>query len=347
MFNSMLDMCFTCGLSSCEHINGVKSNDDTESATSNVKRGPDIFRDGEPMKFGDIIGHQSAIERLSAAVTSSQRLGHKLPHIMITSPIPGIGKTALAKVTAGEYGGGVVELSGKINAKEARKALSSIEYGDVLIIDEIHLMFSGSRAGEWILQLMEEGRIVDGSGTHEYPGVTVIGATTDLALLPDAVVSRFTIQIHLTALELEDSKKVAKVMSSRYGFTEDELGELDGATCERIVNACKRNPRNIRQLLQTLRDASAVKLEVSLDTALEWSGLTPDGLNKAEQGYLMALHGMGGSCGKATLASALGEPGDIRHLEQWLMQLSYVQVTGSGRTLTSRGTARAMALLSS
>jgi len=317
------------------------------------RRGEAIFSRPGPRAWADYIGQERSKAQLRASIASAQARDARLEHVLIAAGQYGAGKSALARLVAAEMKVGIVELSGVITVDEARPILRQMKDGDVLFIDEIHQMVSGGKAKvEWLLHLLEDGRLLTARGAEPMPAITVIAATTDVGKLPETVISRFPIRPVLDGYTQAQAAQIALGMASDLGFG-SALPEASQGTLEAIATACSRNPRDMRALLTTLRDAAyGGEAEIDghgdydLTATLRWAGLTRDGLSQSAQDYLSILAiDFDGTAGERTIAAALGEPGPLHHVEKVLLQKGLIQITASGRSLTDRGFDRVNKLL--
>jgi Holliday junction DNA helicase RuvB len=321
-----------------------------------VKRGDEILEGPYPPSFMDFVGQRNARLQIMAAITSSAHRDARLDHMLLASGFPGIGKSSLARLTAHLRGVGFVELGGAVTDKDAMKALKEMQDGDVLFLDEIHRLVTGGKArAEWLLTLLQDGVLHMPSGVFQAPDVTVIAATTDAQKLPETILDRFTIKPTLVPYTTAEATEIATLHATRLGFgkTKPNLPMPEETEwLSAIAKACDNNPRRIGQLLAIVRDiALSTELDnllpdgtgYDLDLALEWAGLTPDGLTSGMQDYLVALFVYGGKAGIGTLKASLNET-DVSHTEKGLIQKGYVIVASGGRELTDFGRERALEL---
>ena len=120
---------------------------------------------GHPRDWPELIGQTEAVTQVQAACLSAYRRRTRLDHTLFASGLHGIGKTSLAKLIAWEMSAGLVEMSGKVSVDEARAVLQHMDDGDVLFLDEIHMLVSGGKAGaEWLLPLLQNGVLLTAKG---------------------------------------------------------------------------------------------------------------------------------------------------------------------------------------
>jgi Holliday junction resolvasome RuvABC ATP-dependent DNA helicase subunit len=93
-----------------------------------------------------------------------------------------------------------------------------MEDGDVLFLDEIHMLVAGGKAGaEWLLPLLQNGVLITAKGAEEVPRVTILGATTDVQKLPERFISRFKHRPLLVPDTDEEGTEIALIRASRSG----------------------------------------------------------------------------------------------------------------------------------
>ncbi len=85
------------------------------------------------------IGQEKAKTNLSVFMRAAKLRGEPLDHVLLYGP-PGLGKTTLAHIIAGEMGVQIKVTSGPSIEKSGDLAaiLTNLNEGDVLFIDEIH-----------------------------------------------------------------------------------------------------------------------------------------------------------------------------------------------------------------
>jgi Holliday junction DNA helicase RuvB len=302
---------------------------------SPVKRGDRIFEKSDLIPgIENFIGQEMAKKQIQLAIHSAKARGTRLDHVLLASGLAGIGKTTLAMYIAHEMGVGLVECSGRITVDDIQRLTAPMQDGDILFIDECHTVGKGNSSA-WLLPLMQDGKLLTPGGPIEIPDITIIGATTDMGKLSEAILSRFMIKPRLTHYELDEATLIVMQFVERMGFT------LPFEACEQIAEGANRNPRNIKALVTIARDLYAVYGEVDMNDLFELSGNTPDGLTQDMQHYLIALSGCTNQQASVqTLQALLGEPGPIVHIEKDLMARGYIEVQPRGRQLTVAGLQR-------
>lgn len=307
-----------------------------------------------PQSWDEFIGQAEVKEQLITHAQSAKMREEPLDHTLIVSGVPGVGKTSLALLCAMEMGVHAKVVSGKISRGAARLTLAEMEDGDVLVIDEIHLMVSGGKANaEWLLHYLQDGVIVGPRGPEVQPRVTIIGCSTDVGKLPETIIDRFPIRPQIQSYSEDEAAMIAFVLSQKLLPT--ELPGPSSENCRQVARAASHNPRVMQQLWTAVRDVAVTSDVANYDKetrqydvskALSWLGLTEDGLTQTARRYLEALLvDFGGEpAGQTAMQDRLQEPGGLAYTERILMDKGLIVKTKSGRLLTQGGIRRARAL---
>ena len=297
-----------------------------------------------PRRFDDFSGQPQIIENLEVFVQAAKMRGEALDHVLLHGP-PGLGKTTLSHIIAGEMGVGIKVTSGPVLEKPGDLAglLTNLEPNDVLFIDEIHRL--SSVVEEYLYSAMEDYRIdimIDTGPSArtvqiELAPFTLVGATTRSGLLTAPLRSRFGITLRLSYYD-HDTLRAIVLRSARIL----EAGIDDEAALE-IARRSRGTPRIANLLLKRVRDFAQIKGNGHIDLEVAKFGLQAldvdeNGLDEMDRrilGTILEKFG-GGPVGIGTIATAVGEDaGTIEEVyEPFLIQEGFLKRTPRGREIT-------------
>jgi Holliday junction DNA helicase RuvB len=297
-----------------------------------------------PRRLAEFIGQDKVREALSIAVQAARHRKEPLDHVLFHGP-PGLGKTTLAALIAGEMGVEFKQTSGPVLEKPADlvSMLTTQNRGDVLFIDEIHRL--RPIIEEFLYPAMEDWRIeirlAEGpraqTMTMKIEPFTLVGATTRFGLLTAPMRARFGIVQRLNFYPPEDLATIVRRSAEILGVE----ATPDGA--QEIARRSRGTPRVANRLLRRVRDYAQVRAQGRIDqevarAALALLDVDEYGLDEMDARVLKTLIEKfdGGPAGLSTLAVAMGE--DALTLEEvyepFLIQEGYLQRTPRGRVAT-------------
>lgn len=299
-----------------------------------------------PQRLNEYIGQEDLKNNFKVFIGAALHRNEPLDHILLYGP-PGLGKTTLAYVVAGEMNANIHVVNGPSIEKTGDLAsiLSSLEPGDVLFIDEIHRL---PRVVEEVLYgAMEDFKlsVVINRDTSSkslnipLPPFTLIGATTRAGDLSAPLRARFGITEKLNFYTVDEIKDIVK-RSARVFQTPIS----DDAAYE-IARRSRGTPRIANRLFKRVRDFAnyehkdSIKLEDALH-ALKALKVDSIGLDDVDIRYLRTLieRFNGGPVGLEVLANAIGE--EIMNLEDvyepYLLQIGFIDRTPRGRVATKK-----------
>src|SRR3989338_3692149 len=168
-------------------------------------------------RLSDYIGHKNIVKTLKLFIDAVKNRGISTEHLLLYGP-PGIGKTTLAYIIARELGGEIKITSGAAITKTGDLAaiLTNFKKNDVFFIDEIHRL--PKPVEELLYPVMEDFSLdlIIGKGPAArtvrlpIPSITIVGATTKLALLSAPLRDRFGLILRIDFYELAEIEKIVK-----------------------------------------------------------------------------------------------------------------------------------------
>ena len=323
------------------------------TGAANTERPLDPIEDAEgdeptlrPRSLDEFIGQEALKENLRIFVEAAKRRGEPLDHMLLAGP-PGLGKTSLCRILAGEMGVGISVTSGPSleRAGDMAAILTSLEEGDFLFIDEIHRL--NRQIEEVLYPAMEDFAmdIVLGQGPSartirmDLPRFTLVGATTRTGLMTKPLLDRFGFNARLDYYAPEDLKKIVVRNAGILKIPTTDSG------AEQLSTRSRGTPRIANRLLRRVRDYAEVVGDGTIDeetakAALAMQGVDYLGLDPIDRDYLRLIIQKfdGGPVGVGTISVALGEARDTVEdvYEPFLLQSGLIQRTSRGRIATNR-----------
>jgi Holliday junction DNA helicase RuvB len=299
-----------------------------------------------PRTLDEFVGQEELKQTLRIFVEAAKRRGEALDHMLLAGP-PGLGKTSMCRILAGEMGVDIQVTSGPSleRAGDMAAILTQLEEGDFLFIDEIHRL--NRQIEEVLYPAMEDYAmdIVLGQGPSartirmDVPHFTLVGATTRTGLMTKPLLDRFGFNARLDYYAPEDLKKI---VVRNAGILKIPITE---AGADELATRSRGTPRIANRLLRRVRDYAEVVGHGTIDeetarAALAMQGVDGLGLDRIDREYLSLIIEKfdGGPVGVGTISVALGEARDTVEdvYEPYLLQSGLMQRTNRGRVATRR-----------
>lgn len=297
-----------------------------------------------PRTLEEYIGQTSIVENMQIGITAARNRKEPLEHVLLHGA-PGLGKTTLAHIIAGEMRASIIATSGPAmeKPKDVMGILSGLEVGDVLFIDEIHRL--SRTVEEFLYSAMEDFQVdfVLDKGAYAktikvpLKRFTLVGATTRAGMLSAPLRDRFGIFAHMDYYSDEELKRVVQRSAGLLKVKTDP----DGA--KEIARRARGTPRVANRLLRRVRDYAEVEADGVItreiaDIALKREMVDEMGLDKLDRAFLRTIIEFynGGPVGIEALSATLNEETDtlVDMVEPFLLKIGFLNRTPGGRKAT-------------
>ena len=288
---------------------------EADAAASGPAQGP---RPPVPsVRFGSLIGQAELKERLETYIRAARDRNEPLDHVLLAGP-PGLGKSTLAEIIAGELGKPLhMLMAPSLTTPGLTEAMGNVQDGEIVFIDEIHRL--GQAQQEQLFSAMKRP-------------ITIVAATNFPAQLLPSLSGRFSIT---ESIRLYTMDELVAVISRA---TED--APISDKVAQQVARRSRGTPRTALALLRRLRDLNGLT-EDSIEAAFATLQIDRLGLTAKDREYLLALSRASAPVGVDALASTLNESADTieQVIEPFLLQQAFIERTPRGRVITDKGRA--------
>ena len=299
-----------------------------------------------PQTLAEYVGQEEMKRSLRVFIAAARGRSEALDHVLFHGS-PGLGKTSLSHIIAGELDVNIRSTSGPVIEKPGDLAaiLTNLQPKDVLFIDEIHRL--NHVVEEILYPAMEDYEldIIIGQGPSArtmkipLPPFTLVGATTRAGLLTPPLRDRFGVILRLDFYKPEDLYKIVVRSAGLLEIPTKDEGALE------IAKRARGTPRIANRLLRRVRDYAEVEADGVItrkvaSQALDMLEVDEQGLDKMDRFIMHTIIEKfdGGPIGLSSLCAAVGEEkGTIEDVyEPFLIQSGYIKRTPQGRVATRR-----------
>lgn len=296
-----------------------------------------------PSKLDQYIGQTRMVSQLKLILRSAA-MRETIPEHLLFYGQPGLGKTTIATLIAGELGLDLKIIAAPSLKKvgDAVNVLINLDQPSVVFIDEIHRL--RTEVEETLYTAMEDKKIdiMIGKGQGistvrmDLQPFVLIGATTQFGKISKPLRDRFPTIFKMESYSMDEMLELVERNVDILGIELDRQAKI--LVCERSRGV----PRIANNILKRLVDLHTVHKtgEINGTQALEFLtelGILEKGLTKADLTYLKALRS--GSISLKTMGGVLSEETDTIEyaIEPYLINLGFVDKDSSGRKLTLKG----------
>ncbi|MFH0772206.1 MAG: Holliday junction branch migration DNA helicase RuvB [Candidatus Omnitrophota bacterium] len=294
-----------------------------------------------PLRINDFVGQKSVVENLLISIAAAKTRKEPLEHILFSGP-PGLGKTTLAHIIAGEMQTKITATSGPAieRAGDLIGILTNLGEGDILFIDEIHRL--SKVVEEFLYPAMENYQIdfIIDKGPYaktikfNLKNFTLIGATTRSGLLSSPMRGRFGMFYNMDFYSPDELVLIVERSAAILDL------DLDKDSAVEIARRSRGTPRIANRLLRRVRDYAQVKGDGKVrkevvEKSLSLLSIDKIGLDALDRKVMKTILDVyeGGPVGIESLAATLNEEQDTIAdvVEPFLLKIGFIKRTPRGR----------------
>ena len=213
-----------------------------------------------PKNLDEYVGQKEVKRNLKVFIEAAKGRSDALDHVLFHGS-PGLGKTSLAHIIAGELGVNINSTSGPVieRAGDLAAILTSLQPRDVLFIDEVHRL--NHVVEEILYPAMEDFQLdlIIGQGPSArtmkipLPPFTLVGATTRTGLLTPPLRDRFGVILRVEFYQPEELKRILIRSADLLNIQLDDDGAFE------IARRSRGTPRVANRILRRVRDYAQVE----------------------------------------------------------------------------------------
>jgi len=300
-----------------------------------------------PSSFDEFIGQKRIINSLNVYIKASLIRDTSLDHVLLVGH-PGLGKTTLAYLIANELHQNIISINANSidRPRDLIIALSKLNEGDILFIDEIHALNTNceevlySAMEEFYINLNVKNSLKKELIKFELPPFTLVGATTKVEDLSKPLYDRFPISFTLEKYRNEEIIDIIKNASNKLKIC------YENNALELLASVSRSTPRIALNIFKRINDFALID-EINVikksyvEKVLNELGIMHLGLNSLDLKYLKMLHSdySDKPVGINTISSFLNENVKVieEMTENYLIELAFIRKTSKGRVITQKG----------
>lgn len=314
------------------------------------------IRNEYPRSLGEFIGNTYGKKQLSILVNNFFKFNRPVPNILFYGG-PGLGKTTLAQICANElkFSNFVYFIGSQLTQELLNNILIKLTPNNIIFIDEIHAL--DKKLFEVLYPIVQDKKyktdiiLKNKKGQVIYKALidstlptntVIIGATTDLSIVPKPLIDRFNYRINLVPYTAKEIFKIIKNFNLEYGIKDGiEVDDLAIHLLTDISQGVPRIAKNyyMQSLDLVISEETHFILYETIKKIMKLNRVNHIGLDAIQQQYLKYLKTKTTPVGIAGISAAIGYPQkDIEILvEPYLLQKEIVLRTPRGRIISDVG----------